>query len=258
MAAQVALDDLVDHRHAHRRRQRIASKRVPVGELDLGGRRAQEGRAHVLPRDHRSQRYRPARKPLARANDVGTGVKRLGGEHRPGAAEPRDDLVVDEHHVVTAAGGGQQLEELVGRRGQPGRVRNGLDHHGGHGRRVFGDDAILHRRGREAVGLVPGGEAVAVVQRQESLDEAGHLRLELRLPLARAAGPHGAERAAVIAAVKTDEFVLPRLPRLLEVLADELQGRLDRFRPAAEGLDVFQRCRERPSQVSPRNPTPRR
>ena len=107
----------------------------------------------------------PLERPLPAQMMSGQASKAWAANMRASPAETRDDLVEDQHHVVTAADGGHRLQIFVGGRGQAGRVRDRLEDHRGHGLGVFGQDAVFHRRGGEAVGLFPGGEAVAVVQR---------------------------------------------------------------------------------------------
>ena len=66
------------------------------------------------------------------------------------------------------------------------------------------------------------------------------MRLEGRFALAGSAGGHGAEGAAVVAVVAGNELVLVRMTALAEVLAGELQRRLDGFRASAEGFHVVE------------------
>jgi hypothetical protein len=67
------------------------------------------------------------------------------------------------------------------------------------------------------------------------LDQQRSELLTLPFP---AAGRQRAERAAVIALAARDDVSPMRLPKLDEVLARELEGSLDRFRPAADEEDA--------------------
>src|SRR5690349_6070010 len=135
-----------------------------------------------------------------------------------GLGDAGDDFVEDEGHAMAVADAAQDAEVLGGRRNDSAGVADRLEDDAGDGLRAFVNDNVFDGLGGEAVGLVPRREPVAVVGRWEDLEEAGHLRVELGLAGAVAAGGHRAERSAVVAVIAADELALAGAAGLLEIL----------------------------------------
>jgi hypothetical protein len=146
-------------------------------------------------------------------------------EPAPGA----DDLVGDQQDVVLVADLADALEVALGRREAAPGVLNRLHDHGGDRVRALELDAVRDRFG-QVLSAVAGRQAVEV--RVRDVAAAGGERLE-RLAQRRDAGRRErAHRGAVVRGLACDDLRLVRVARELVVLADELEGGLDRLAAA--------------------------
>ena len=165
---------------------------------------------------------------------------------RPGAAHAAHHFVEDQHHAVAVADGADALEIIRHRRH---RARGRADH--GFGDK--GDDLIgaefqnlVLQRLRRARGI--GRIALAGILQaigKAGIDMMGfdQQRAELRAPPFIAAGRQRAERIAVIALPPRDDMPALRLALLDKILPRHLQRGLDRFRAAADEIDVIEASR---------------
>jgi hypothetical protein len=180
------------------------------------------------------------RLPLRRNEDVRPDSPVVDPEPAPGPAEPRHHLVGDEQDAVAAADLGDQRPVVVGR--DDGRERGPDDRLGDERRdraRLRGLDRPLELR-RQLGGVAEGVTlrfAGAVRVGGGEVAEPSEPRLVGASKRAPPRQVQGAQGVAVIAPPAGENDPAVGLAPGEVVRADELQGRLDRLRPAANRVD---------------------
>ena len=196
----------------------------------------------VVAAHHRPDRLVTGAQPLGDGQDIGPHAIRFAGEHMAGPAHAAHHLVKDQQHAVPVADLADAGEIAIKRRH---RAKRRTDHRLGHERhdipcaqpqdfrfQLVGDAqrecglalSVPHL----AIGIAGGDMA--------GLDKDRIIDLP---PPGVAARRQRAERVAVIALASGNDMAPVRLAGLDEILACELQRRLDGLRPAGNEIDMF-------------------
>ena len=108
---------------------------------------AEEGLEDVVARAHRAERQIPDDRPLARVTRSGSEPNSSKPNQVPAAAEPGDDLVVDDEYVVGLADVADHRPVLGRRRNHPAGADHRLAEHGADVLGPVEDDLLLDLRG---------------------------------------------------------------------------------------------------------------
>ena len=241
---QFLLDDHALHFERGRTGERM--RQISVAVLE---------RARTLPdrvddargREHRADRLIAAAEPLGDRLDVGRDALLLPRMQRASAAHAAHHLVEDQERTMLIADLTHGTEITFRRRnGAPGRADHRL---GNEGRDRVGTKPLelgfqIRREPRDKIRL---GFIVALFmigKRRGDMAERRRQQRRIRLaPPGVAAGRQCAERVAVIALPPRDEALALRLSGLEKILPRDLDRGFDRFRAAADEIDVSEPAR---------------
>jgi hypothetical protein len=206
------------------------------GALEIA---AEERLVDLLPADGRGQRQEAAGQALGQTDEIGRHAGLEAGEGGARAAEAGHHLVEDEQDAGSLEAIGDGADEVGPAQAHAaGTLDQRLHDERDAVAAMAGDPAIEHG---EADRLFLFGFGIAVPRLRIRQQVDGEQKIvEGLVEAGAAAGRHGAEGIAVIAALEGQEAVAPRLALVAPVLIGELEGHLDAGRAVVGVEDALQ------------------